>query len=51
LDVLPFVNNGADDFVSRDQREFESREFTVHDMQIRSADAAGPNLNQHLVWR
>jgi hypothetical protein len=47
--MLSFLNNGADDLVSRNQERFRFGKFSVPNMQIRTADAAGPHPNQHLV--
>jgi hypothetical protein len=44
-----FLDNPANDFVTRDEREFWVWQFAINDVQIRAAHSAGIDSDQDLV--
>ena len=42
--------NPTDDFVSRNDWHFRIWQFTIHDVQVCSTNAAGRNLYSNLIW-
>ena len=48
IDIGARLDDGADDLVAGDQRQFRLGQLAVDDMQIGAADPAGMNLDQQL---
>lgn len=40
----------TDDFMARHSRQYRLWQFTVHQVQIGAAHAAGQDFNEQLVW-
>jgi hypothetical protein len=49
FDASPDHIDPADDLVARDDRHLRVRQFAIHDMKVRAADAAGGHFYSNLT--